>query len=194
MRAHKWKYILCVLVSVAGFALGIALFCISNYGWWYYNRCSFAGKIINTSFAVLAAFIFGGALMFLMLTLCSMLRQTHFLAYAVDLVTCLYCGATTAAVFVCSVMWGVLFAVFVSLEWLAAVCFACFACVCEKPMCRNFCEAARDIKQSAIALAVGVLYKIIALFVILKLLTALIWLSNNKMFAIITMKKVFLYL
>lgn len=174
VRACKWKFILCVALSVIGFALGIALFCASNYGWWYYNRCDFAAKIITTSFSVVVSFVLGCVLLYLLLILCNMSRPTRYFVYVVNVISCIYCGATTAAVFVYSVVWGILYAVLVSAEWLVTVCFACFVCVCEKPYCRRFCESARDLKQLAVVLFLGLLYKIIALFVILKLLTALI--------------------
>lgn len=174
VRACKWKFILCVALSIVGFALGIVLFCASNYGWWYYNRCNFASKIVTTTFSVLFSFAVGCVLLYFLYVLCNMTKQTHYLAYVVNVVSCIYCGATTAAIFVYSAMWGVLYAALVAAEWLAVMCFACFVCVCEKPYCRRFCESMRDLKQLAVVLFVGLLYKIIVLFVIIRLLTALI--------------------
>lgn len=174
VRVGKWKFVLCVAVTLVGFALGIVLFCVSNYGWWYYNRCNFASKIVNTSFSVLFSFAVGCGLLYLLFVLCNMTKPTHYLAYVVNLVSCIYCGATIAAVFAHSSMWGVLYVVLVVAEWLVVQCFACFVCVCEKPYCRTFCESARDLKQLAVVLLIGLVYKIVMLFVILKILTALI--------------------
>jgi len=174
IRAYKWKFIFCVVSSLIGFALGIVLFCTSKYGWWYYNRCDFASKIVNEGFSVLISFIVSCALIYLLFVLCNMLRQTHYLSFLINLIFCLYSGATLSAIFVYSVMWGVLYALFVTIEWLFVMCLSCFVCICEKPYCRNFCESVRDLKQLAFVLIAGVLYKIIALFVILKTLTALI--------------------
>lgn len=174
VRAYKWKLIFCVAVSLIGFGLGIALFYASKYGWWYYNRCSFASKLIDAGFSVFLWCVASCAIVYLLLVLCNMLRATHYLAYLVNLLACFYCGATTAAVFVYSVMWGILYVLFVTIEWLIIMCFACFVCVCEKPYCRRFCESVRDLKQTAFVLAIGLIYKIVALFIILKLLTMLI--------------------
>lgn len=174
IRECKWKFIGCVAVSLIGFALGIAFFCMSGYGWWYYNRCEFASRLPAADFGVFISFVALTALLYVLYLLCGMTRITHYLSYLVNIVACIYCGATVAAVFVYSTAWGVLFTVFVAVPDLAVKCFACFVSVCERSLCRTFCESARDLKQLAVVLAVGLLYKIIALFVILKLLTALI--------------------
>ncbi len=174
LRMYRWKLILCIAVSLAGFVLGIALFCTCGYGWWYYNRCNFACKITEAGFSVLLTFIIAAAVIYVLLTLCSMLRQTHFLAYLVNLLACFYCGATLAAIFVYSTVWGILYAVFVAVLWLATICLSCFVCISELHINRCFGEAVSDMKLTAFVLTAGVIYKIIALFVILKILTMLI--------------------
>lgn len=174
VRLCKWKFMLCAVVSLVGFALGIALFYISNYGWWYYNRCNFASKILEAGFTIFLSYLISCVVIYLLFVLCNMSRFTHYLAYLINLLVCLYCGATMAAVFVYSVMWGVLYLLFVTIEWLVIMCFACFVCVCEKPYCRRFCESVNDLSLLAYVLVVGFVYKIVAMFVILKLLTALI--------------------
>lgn len=174
MRAHKWKLLLCAVISLAGFVLGIVCFNLSGYGWWYYNRCSYASKLTAAGFSVFVSFIFVTAIIYLAYVLCNMTRYTHYLALLINLTACLYCGATLSAIFVYSAVYGVLYAVFISIVWLFIMCVACFACFCEPPICRTFCESVRDLKRTAFILAVGLIYKLFALFVILKILTALI--------------------
>ena len=174
IRERKWTFILCVSVSLVGFILGIVFFCISGYGWWYYNRCEFASKLPSAGFGVLLSFVVSTALIYLLYILCNMTRFTHYLALAVNLVACIYCGATVAAVFVYSAVWGVLYVILVAVPWLIIMAFACFVCMCEPPVCRSFCEAVRDLKYLLLVLAIGLMCKIIALFVVLKILTMLI--------------------
>lgn len=174
LRVKKWTFVLCVLISVAGFALGIALFFVCRDTWWYYNRCDNASRLVQTGFITFLNVVLSAALTFLLLVLCNMTKVTHYLTHLVNFFVCFYVGATLAAVFVYSVLWGALYAALVVIEWLAVVCIACFICLCEKAYCRRFCESFRDLKQVCIVLVVGLIYKILAMFVILKLLTALI--------------------
>lgn len=173
-RSCRRRLILCAVISLVGFGLGIALFYISNYGWWYYNRCNFASRIINMGFGLFLSYLAECVVIYVLLALCNMTRVTHCFAYVIDLLACLYGGATMAAVFVYSVMWGILYLLLIAIVWAAVVCVACFLCVCEPPICRSFCESIRDMNLALFALAVGFVYKIAALFVVIKILTALI--------------------
>lgn len=174
IRIYKWRLVLCVALSIAGFVLGIVLFNVSAYGWWYYNRCSFASKLVEAGFSVLIAFVVSSALIYFSYALCNMTRFTRYFALLLNVIVCLYCGATVSALFVYSVMWGILYAILVAVEWMAAVCLGCFVCLCMQPICRTFCEAIRDSRELLFILLVGLIYKIIALFVVIKLLTMLI--------------------
>lgn len=174
VRICKWKFIFCVAVSLIGFVLGIALFYASNYGWWYHNRCTYASKILEAGFSVFVSYIVSCAIIYLLLVLCNMSRVTHYLAYLINMLACFYCGATVAAIFAYSIMCGVLYLLFIAVEWVAVMCFACFVCLCEPAICRRFCESVRDMNQLTYVLVIGLIYKIIALFVILKVLTMLI--------------------
>lgn len=174
VRISKWKFVLCVVITVVGFALGIALFNLTQYGWWYYNRCSYASKLIDAGFGVLVSMLLSVAIVYLLCVLCKMTRFTHYFVTVIDFVACLYCGATTSAIFIYSVALGVLFAVFLTVEWLLTMCLGAFVCLCDRPLCRTFCESARDCKQLLFVLLLGLVYKIFALFVILRILTALI--------------------
>lgn len=174
VRCFKWKFVLCAIVTVIGFVLGIVFFSVFAYGWWYYNRCTYASKLMEAGFNVLISFVITAVLVYLAFVLCNMTRITHYLALIVNFVACFYCGATVAALFTYSVMWGVLYALFVALPWLVTMCFCCFVCLCEAPICRSFCESARDSKALSFVLAIGLACKILTLFVILKILTMLI--------------------
>lgn len=174
VRMCKWKFILCASISVIGFVLGIVFFNISDCGWWYYNRCAYAIKLLEAGFGVLISFVVICAIVYLIYVLCNMTRPTHFLPLIVNLIICIYCGATIAAICQQSVLLGVLYAIIVGLGWLITMCFACFVSICELAICRTFCESAQDSKQLLFVLAIGLIYKTIALFVILKILTTLI--------------------
>ena len=176
VRAKRWRFVFCCIVSLVGFALGVALFCVSysRFGWWYYNRCNFASKLATAGFSVLISYVLTTTLVYILFVLSAMLRQTHYLCILINLVVCFYCGATLAATFVYSALWGVLYAVFVAIPWLIIMCFSCFICLCEPPVCRNFIESNRDLKPLAFVLTLGLIYKIFALFVILKVITVLI--------------------
>lgn len=174
IRTCKWKFILCVAVSLAGFVLGIVFFNLSNFGWWYYNRCTYASKLMSAGFSVLFSYALTTAIVYVSYVLCNMTRPTHYFCFLINLTACLYCGATVAAVFVYSAIWGVMYVIFVTVCWLATMCLASFLCLCEPPICRSFCESARDLKQMLTVIAVGFVCKVVALFIILKILTALI--------------------
>ena len=134
IRICKWKLILCIFTTLVGFVLGIVFFNISDCGWWYYNRCAYASKLTEANFSLLISFIVIAALVYLAYILCNLTRFTHYLALLVNLVMCIYSGATLSAIFVYSVMWGILYAIIIVVPWLATMCLACFLCMCEPPI------------------------------------------------------------
>lgn len=172
--ANKWRFIFCSIVCLLGAACGIALFYAFQYGWWYFNRCDFANKLMEGGFTILLVFIGTTALSYLCIILCNILKETCRLSCVVLFVSSLYLGATAVALITMSIMWGVLYIIFIAIEDFAINCFTCFVCCNEKPICRRFPEAVCDLKQAALVMAVGLIYKIIAYFVILKILTAVI--------------------
>lgn len=174
VRMCKWRFILCAVISVIGFTLGIVFFNLSDCGWWYYNRCAYAIKLLEGGFGVLVSFVVIYAIIYLAYILCNMTRPTHYVPLLVNLIFCIYCGATIAAICVQSVLLGILYAIIVGLGWLITMCFACFVSICEPPICRTFCESTQDLKQLLFVLIIGLIYEIVALFVILKILTMLI--------------------
>ncbi len=171
---NRFKAIICSIIAVAGVAVGVAFFCAFNYGWWYWNRCNFAQKIFEGGFGVLIIFLISYILIFICIALCNMLACTKYLSCFVIFISALYCGANTAALIVCSTVWGVLFAVLISLAEVLILAVTCFLSCCEISMKRSFCESLRDFKSVAFVLTVGFIYKIFAFFVVLKILTAVI--------------------
>ena len=174
VRERRWTFVFCAAVTLIGFILGIVFFCISNYGWWYYNRCSYASKLPEAGFGVFMSYLFACVVLYLLYALCNMTRVTHYLTFFVNLVACIYCGATTAAVFVYSTVWGIMYVITLVLIWLTTMCFAYFCCMIEPPVCRSFTESICDSKELQFVLFVGFVCKIISMFVILKILTMLI--------------------
>ncbi len=172
--AYKWRFIMCAVFCVAGIACGIAFFYAFQYGWWYFNRCEFANKLMAGGFSAFLLFLLSYLVLYLILILCNMLKETYWLCCVATFIACLYVGATVVALFTVSVIWGVLFVILIALEDIAVYCMSCFVCLCEKPICRKFDEAVRDFHQVGILLALGFIYKIVAFFVIMKILTAVI--------------------
>ena len=172
--ANKFKFVICLLASLAGIGVGIGFFYAFQCGWWYFNRISFADKLIQGGFGVFLLFLFTTALIYLGLVLCSLFKGTHYLSLFTVFVASFYCGATIVALFTLSVMWGVLYIAFIALENIIIWSAACFACLCEKAICRTFRESVCDCKTSATILIIGLIYKILAFFVVIKLLTSVI--------------------
>ena len=171
---YKWKFIICVLSCLLGFALGIALFYAFRYGWWYFNRTAFADKIIQAGFDVVIYFAVTSLFAYFGFALCGLTKGTHYIRLAVSCVICFYCGACVVALFTISVMWGILYLLFIALADLAFCAVACFCCICEKAVCRTFRESLCDQTQTAAIIITWTVYKLLAFFVVIKILTCLI--------------------
>ena len=171
---HKWRSILTALLCVAGIAVGVAFFSAFKYGWWFANRIEYAEKLFKGSFSLFFSFLLWGAVFFLCILFCNLVPSTRFLTYVLLFVACVYCGANTAAVIFCWTVWGVLFAIFVTLWEVIGYYLACIAACSEPACCRKFREAFCDFRQCLIILCVAFVVKIIGFFVILKIITAVI--------------------
>ena len=170
----KWRALLCALVAVVGVVVGVALFKVFSYSWWYYNRCNFAEKLFAGGFSLFFFFLIGSFAYFLCILLCNLIPQTRFLNFVLLFFAGFYCGANTAATSECWSVWGVLFAVLVALPELVAYTLASFLASCEYPSCRRFREAWCDFRQCLLILTIGFVVKIITFFVILRIITAVI--------------------
>lgn len=172
--ACKWRAIFCGIICLLGIVLGAVLFNISQYNWWYSNRCSFAEQLVNGGFGVLLSFAISSAILFLLLTLCSMSFGTHFLVYFVLATFSFYCGANSAAIIICYGVFGIIYVLLVATIEIIGLFVVCFLCICEKSCRRTFCEAFRDLKPCLFVILITLLAKIISFFVILRLITAFI--------------------
>ena len=171
---NKWKTLVCTVVAVVGVAVGIALFQAFKYGWWYCNRCNFADKLFDGSFALI--FLFAGcyAIFYLCIVFSNLIPQTRFLCYVALFVACLYCGATAAAVIACYAVWGVVYVIVVTIVEVSSYFVACLVACCEWPSCRTVNEAFCDFSQTLQVLCVAFVAKLLGFFVILQLITAVI--------------------
>ena len=171
---HKWKSIICAFVSIAGIVVGVVLFKKYSYGWWYNNRCEYAFKLFDGQFYLLFIFLLWMIVFFLCIVGCSTIPQTKFLALILLFVSCLYCGANTAATIVCLSVWGILYAIFVTLFEVIGYYLAVSVAWCEPTPCRSFRESLCDNKQVFSILCIAFIVRIIGYFVILRILTAVI--------------------
>lgn len=174
MRNHKWRALICALCAVVGIVIGVVLFNIGKYGWWYENRVTYAEKLFNGGFSLFFLFLLGTVLFYICLVLCNVYPQTKFLNCILLTVSCLYVGANTVATITCWSVWGVLFCIFVSVEEVIFYFLTCLVCFCEPESCRSIRETFCDLRQCLAILAVAFVFKIIGFFVILRLITAVI--------------------
>ena len=170
----RWRALFCAAIAIVGVIVGVALFKAFSYSWWFYNRCAFAEKLFAGGFSLFFFFLIGSLAYFFCLVFCNLIPQTRFLVYVLLFVAGFYCGANTAATIECWSVWGVFYAILITVPELIAYTLATFLASCEYPSCRRFREAMRDFRQCMFILAVGFVVKIIAFFIILKIITAVI--------------------
>ena len=170
----RWKALLCAVISVAGLVVGIALFRVFRYSWWYCNRCAFAEKLFAGGFSLFFLFLLGTVLYYLCIVLCNLIPQTRFLNLMLLFVVGFYCGANTAATVECWSVWGVLYAIFVTLPEIIVYTLTSFLACCEYPARRRLKESFFDFRQCLLTLSVGFVVKFINFFVILRIITAVI--------------------
>ena len=171
---RKWKALLCAVIAVVGIVIGVVFCKTFQYSWWHYNRLAFAETLFNGGFSVFFFFVSCALAYFVCIVLSNMILETRFLSYVLLFVAGFYCGANTLACIEAWSVWGVLFAVLVALPEILACIAASFLALCEYPAYRRFRESWCDFRPCLLVLAIGVLIRIIAFFVILKLLTAVI--------------------
>ena len=51
IRRNRKSFLFCCAVALAATVLGVVLFKISDYNWWYSNRCDFIFKIVYGGFS-----------------------------------------------------------------------------------------------------------------------------------------------
>lgn len=171
---HKWRALACAFVAATGITVGIVLFNVFSFGWWYFNRIEYAKKLFDGGFSLFLSMLLWTAVFYVVLIICNMFRATRFLTYAVLFISCLYCGANSAAVVVCWSVWGILFILLVIVAEVLGYFLACFAVFCQYPECRSFSQTFCDLRPCLFVLIASFIVRIIGFFVILRLLTAVI--------------------
>ena len=170
----KWRALASAAIGVIGVVVGVALFKAFSYTWWYFNRLSFAETLFAGGFSLFFFFLIGSLAYFLCIVACNLIPQTRFLVWVLLFIAGFYCGANTAAAIECWSIWGVFYAILVTLPEIVAYVLACFLAICEYPTCRRFREAFCDFRQCLVVLAVGCAVRVLTFFVILKIITAII--------------------
>jgi len=175
LRTHKTKVVLCCVFAVLGIALGVTMYCISNYNWWYYNRNDYACKLLYDGFfAVFLAFLLSAVVCAALLCLFSVWRQTRFLSYVVVFFSGFYLGANASALFTCVGAWALAFVLTLQLFGLAANALCCFLVLADDGCNNTFKQTICQCKPVLIIQFAAVLVKILLIFVLLRPLTALI--------------------
>ena len=175
LRTHKSKAVLCCVFALLGVILGITLFCISNYNWWYFNRYNYACKLLYGGFfAVLLAFVLAAAVYSALLCLCSAWRQTRFLCYFVMALAALYFGANLAAMFQCVGFLAVLYGLFLLLLELVPDVLCCFFLVSDNCCNNTFKQTLFNCRPVLIIQFAAALLKLLIIFILLRPLSALI--------------------
>lgn len=174
LRAYKWKAIFCAITAIVGLILGIVLFNLADYNWWYSNRCNYVQTLVCGNLGTLISFIIIYSIFFVILLVCNMYPLVRFLIYIEYLIFMLYCGANIAALIVCFGILGALYIIIVAIMEIIGIYFVFFICACECACQRSFKESFFDLK-CALYLLIGVLViKIMCIFIILRLITAFI--------------------
>ena len=171
---NKWRSVFCALSAIAGIVVGVVLFNVNKYGWWYGNRIVYAEKLFYGGFSLFFIFLLWTVIFYLCLVLCNINPVTRFLNYVLLFLSCFYCGANTAAVIVCWSVWGVLFCIFVTVAEVISCYLVCFVAFCEPALCRTWRETFCDFRQCASILVAAFIVKIVGYFIILRLITAVI--------------------
>ena len=171
---HKWKTLICALVAVVGTVVGVALFKAFEYSWWYLNRCDYATKLFEGGFGLFFSFLIWSAAFYILLLCCNLVPQTKYLAMVLLFVACFYCGANTAATVTYWSVWGILFAILVTLVEIIGYMFSVLCSCCMPSACRTIRESFCDTKRSFHIIIAAFLLKTVMFFVILRLLTSVI--------------------
>lgn len=175
LRTHKTKSILCSVFALLGVILGVTLFCISNYNWWYCNRYNYACKLLYGGFfAVLLAFVLAAVVYSALLCLFSVWRQTRFLCYFALTLSALYFGANVAATFQCVGFLAVLYGIFLLVLELAANALCCFFVVSDNCCNNTFKQTLCNCRPIIVVQFAAALLKLLIIFILLRPLSALI--------------------
>lgn len=174
-RNNRFKACLCVATALAGTILGVVFFRISNYNWWYCNRCDFVRKLVYGGFfTILLTYLLWGAALCALLCLSLFSDWTGVFCHVALFFASLYFGANCCALVECA---GIVLGFFYILLLIVEQAFnmlCCFLTSCNISCKRTLQEAISDNKISLSLQFVAVFVKIIIIFLLLRTITALI--------------------
>ncbi|MCM1395406.1 MAG: hypothetical protein NC132_04755 [Corallococcus sp.] len=174
-RTNKTKAVACGVFAILGVALGVTVFCISNYNWWYYNRYDYACKLLYGGFfSVMLAFLLSAAVLSALLCLFSVWRQTKFLCIFAAFLWAFYFGANVGAAFTCVGVWAIVYALVLLATELAVNTLCCFFIWADDACNNNFKQIIGSCKPVIILQFAAAIVKLLLIFVLLRPLTALI--------------------
>lgn len=171
IRRNRKSFLFCCAVALAATVLGVVLFKISDYNWWYSNRCDFIFKIVcGGFFSVFIAFVVSSAIVCL---LCFAALWKRWLGYVALFAICLYFGANCAAAVAFAGFLGALYLiVLVSGQLLNMLCV--FLAICQCCDVSDFLQAVKEGKNIIVLQVCGVCVKLLVIFALLRVLTTLI--------------------
>lgn len=171
IRRNRKSFLFCCAVALVATVLGVVLFKISDYNWWYSNRCDFIFKIVYGGFfSVFIAFAVSSAIICL---LCFATLWKRWLGYVALFAICLYFGANCAAAVAFAGFLGALYLiVLVSGQLLNMLCV--FLAICQCCDVSDFLQAVKEGKNIIVLQVCGVCVKLLVIFTLLRVLTTLI--------------------
>ena len=171
IRRNRKSFLFCCAVALVATVLGVVLFKISDYNWWYSNRCDFIFKIVYGGFfSVFIAFVVSSAIICL---LCFATLWKRWLGYVALFAICLYFGANCAAAVAFAGFLGALYLiVLVSGQLLNMLCV--FLAICQCCDVSDFLQAVKEGKNIIVLQVCGVCVKLLVIFALLRVLTTLI--------------------
>ena len=171
---HKWRSLITALSAIVGIIVGVVLFNVSKYGWWYENRIAYAEKLFYGGFSLFFFFLLWTVIFYFCIVLINVNPLTKFLNCVILFVACFYCAANTAAAIMCWSVWGVLYCILVTVPEIICYYIVCLVAYCEPSSCRTLRETFCDFRQCATIFTVAFIVKFVGFFIILRLITAVI--------------------
>lgn len=156
--------------------VGVVFFKISNYNWWYCNRCVFVDRLVCGGFFTLfISYAICAAIVSVGLAVALLCPSFSTLAYVTMFFVSVYFGANCAALLECSgAVLGLLYVVFLLAAEQAANMLCCLLTTCSVCCQRTFREALSDNKLCLGIQICAIFVKLLLIFLFLRNLTALI--------------------
>ncbi len=173
---HKKKLILCAALFAAGIIVGCVIYGGVMGSWWYYNRYDYVIIVIDRGgfFTVFFRFLLNAVLLAALITVLCFGNFLRFLKYALIFFCGMYLGMYIRIALSVFALRGVFYIVFLFLIEQALNVFGLFLSMCEEISCPSFSDTLSASRCSYAVLTAGIVLKTLIVFVLLRLLTALI--------------------